>query len=203
MFGWFGGDKEAKFWSWFADNESRLYNELTNGGPKVDSAVNEVHARLAKVHRELACEFLLEEPRKSIFLSANGVRQTIPVVESLYSKAPNLQSWNVVKFKQRKPMETFSVRFGGRELVSESVRYRLNTEEDRIAVDLYFADFEEQYLPVYQQVGFIMLDSTLGEYDVMTKVGEINFLRLEAIQEGLPVITGLAQDFDEAYARLG
>jgi len=203
MFGLWGGDQEAKFWKWFVSNEARLFAELDHNSPKIESAVDEVHCRLRKIHKSLACEFLLEAAKKTLFLSPDGIRAGIPLVESLHAKAPSLARWEIVKFKQRKPdNEDFKIRFADRELTSDAVRYRLTPEEDRVGIELLFAGYEDRFLAVYQKVGFIMLDSMLGEYDVMTKVGVVNCLPLPDGGDRYPFISGLASDFDTEYERL-
>jgi hypothetical protein len=203
MFGLWGGDKETKFWKWFVHNEARLFVELDPNNPKLDSAIEELHSRLRKVQKHLVCEVMLAEPKKILALSPKGIRAGIPLVESLHAKAPSLPRWEIVKFKQRKPHnEDFKIRFADRELTSDAVRYRFTAQKDRVGIELLFAGYEEQFLDVYQNVGFIMLDSMLGEYDVMTKVGAIDFLPLPEGSDHYPPISNLAMDFDEQYNKL-
>lgn len=49
---------------------------------------------------------------------------------------------------------------------------------------------------MFAQVGFVALDSCLGEYDVMTKVGEINFISKDMMSDNAKPISQLTFSFD-------
>ncbi len=52
----------------------------------------------------------------------------------------------------------------------------LGSEDDeKLGIILFFKDYKEAEKNIWGNIGFLMLDQALGEYDVETKVGFIEF----------------------------
>jgi len=185
---------EEKFWNWFSDNEGRFY-ELTQESENLENEINEISAKLKKVNSDLAFELLLEGVKKRFFISAGGIKDVFPVVEKMYEKAPELTKWDVVKFKQRK--ENFGeLKIFGNSYNEDSIFFSLFNDDDKTGIYLYFDDFKEALYPVFGQIGFVILDSLLGEYDVATNVGEIDFKSKNEMSDDAKSVKSLASDFD-------
>lgn len=80
-------NREKAFWDWFQANDERLYNFERDQEPTFDLLQTE----LQKVDKNLTFEFgPVENGRREFIISAGGIREAFPKVESLYATAPVL-----------------------------------------------------------------------------------------------------------------
>jgi len=105
-------------------------------------------------------------------ISAGGVEATISQVFSLTESAPNIPGWEFVAFKQAGGLN--SIKFNGIDLDFSAIRAVLvRSDGPRQNVILYMPIPEDTPIEKCQELGFIALDHTIGEYNVMTKIGQI------------------------------
>jgi len=96
------GDPTEKFWTWFKDNEKRLRKFEENP----DKYLNEVLTQAKKIQSGLAIEF--EPPKNGIInmtVSADGDKNLFDVVKNIVDKAPNIEGWKFIAFRQRMDLE--------------------------------------------------------------------------------------------------
>lgn len=162
--------KEQKFWSWFQKNENRLMNFEK----EQDAVFKELHSQLMQVNQDVVFEFgSLVNGKREFVLSADGIDSAFPAVEKLYSAAPQMDKWAVVKFRPRR--DPCDLVYGGKKINVEDICYLLIKDHtpDKVGIILFFNDFTEAEHDLWLGVGFLFLDQTLGEYDVATKLGNI------------------------------
>jgi hypothetical protein len=199
MFGFIrnGKTKERRFWDWFEEHEQRYYT-LQLDSPDLQRAMARVTRQMRKVHPELCCEFALADsgPR-TFFLSAGGVKDAFPAVESLYAQAPPLERWKIERYKPRKSGK-LKLQVMGRDYCDETVCFHLFEEEgNKVGIHLFFEEYDRRLSKLYATIGFLFLDSLLGEYDVATYLGEITFLsKQETDAQGLQPLRCLPEAFD-------
>ena len=191
--------KEEDFWNWFSEHEERLFS-LDSGSEHFEKTIGEIGRKLALVNRDLEFELLLTanaDGKKDFFISAGGVKDFFPAVEAMFQKAPTFEKWNIVKFKQRK-QEVGEIRLGDKSFDENTIFFALfDDEPGKVGVHLFFENFQESLFNIYGQVGFIFLDGLLGEYDVSTKVGQIDFRAKDSVDASLiKPIKFLSQEFD-------
>jgi len=162
---------EQKFWHWFQDNEPSLYDFEGDQGRTFDR----LSAALNKVNRNLTFEFGPKKGgRRDFVISAGGIRDAFPAVEALYASAPPLPRWNVIKFRPRRnPMD---ISLGGITVKAETVLVGVIPNGDKVGLIVAMPGYSHETSNAYKQVGYLMLDQALGEYDVETHVGEITFV---------------------------
>ena len=169
----FGSSKEKRFWKWFQKNEAMLYS--------VEENLNENFAQLSrqikKVDEHLTFLFgpPQEDGRREFIISANGVAASFPAVEALFAEAPDLPRWVWIKFRPRKDyLEHMTLR--GRRHEANQITYRMYEDNGRVGLLLFMEGLTEEDRDFYQHIGFLFLDHILGEYDVETRVGFIEFV---------------------------
>jgi hypothetical protein len=178
-----GGEKA--FWDWFQANDERLYNFERDQEPTFD----QLHAELRKVHKNLVFEFgSIENGRREFIISADGIREAFPKVESLYAAAPALSRWKVVKYRPRR--EPMDIALGDLRVDCHAVVVDLQPHSDKVDLTLYLPGYSEHTQDKYKRIAFLFLDQALGEYDVETRVGYID---LKARDEAPPRALSLAQ----------
>jgi len=161
--------REAVFWTWFQGNASELAKLEVADGPLADALA----ANLRAVDSGLVFELggRAGEPRDFI-ISADGIADTFPAVERLAAAAPELAGWTVIAFRPRIGTG-FLVRYDDFELKPDDLWFSTEPDGDRIGLHLYIAGLSEENRGVAIGASFIMLDSAIGEYDVVTKIGFI------------------------------
>ena len=188
---------EQAFWAWFEANEAMLFDFERDR----DTAFAALTAALAKFGGDLPFEFgPKEDGRRELVISAGGIRSRLPTVETLMAAAPRLARWRFTAFRPRRDT-VMTVEFHGLNVQPQDVEFAFLTGGQYIGLALFFHGYTEERKDEFGQVGFLMLDSALGEYDVVTKVGAIRFLAFEEAPEAnrFP-ITELARHFDARYA---
>lgn len=170
-------NKVESFWKWFQKNEMELRNfELSP--TKTKMLVNSQSKKIAK-----GLIFEMKPSKNGIInttISAGGIKTLFPNVEELYHKAPNIEGWKFIKFKQRIPTNKVKL------MVLKSDEYELNPNnmrfsgvflDNKIDINLYIKGLTtESYTEIADGVLFL-LDNLLGEYDCVTKIN--NFVLQE------------------------
>ena len=161
---------EEKFWNWFVENEERLFG-IRDGQEPV---FKELAAAIRKVHPDVTFEFgPIEGGIRSFAISADGLQEAAPEVEKLFAAAPKLSNWKFNKYRQRRPLH--DVQLGEVNLRPSDVLVTLQEDGPRAGLGIYIKGYKGKSDKQKIGAAFIMLDNALGEYDVMTKVGFIEF----------------------------
>jgi hypothetical protein len=162
---------EIRFWTWFEKNESRMFDFEGNQDRNVSDLLRELH----RINESLTFEIGSERRgTREFIISADGNRRAFPYVIRLAEAAPPLPRWRVVKFRPRRT-DPCLIGIGDQQFSSDDVLVSLELEGVRIGVSLYLGDkdhFDEQ---IVGRIGFLLLDYTLGEYDVESLVGTVSF----------------------------
>lgn len=157
------------FWEWFSDNELMIYQELEN---KTEDIAFLIAEQLKLVHHELVFEisFEREDEKMSFVISADGDIELFPLVIELCGIAPQYERWNIVPFRPRLHQKNQVIDVDGISLDYDDVYFSYSVHEDYINLDIYIKGYEQddnRYIHTY----FILLDSLIGEYDAVTKIG--------------------------------
>ncbi len=90
-------DEVRRFWSWFVLRASK--------GSLDETSLKE---RLKKLCDDVHFETVATAASNELILSANGVRDIVPVVEEILSGAPKIPNWTFTAFRKRKPITEIS-----------------------------------------------------------------------------------------------
>ena len=189
---------ETKFWRWFEKHEDELFNfELDQ-----ERIFDELSNRLIRVHRDLTFEFgPNEDGRREFVISAGGIKRAFSAVSSLVSAAPNLNRWRITAFRPRRaPLNRIQI--GEKCVDPEDIEFLLFAAGSGIGIQLFIPGFTEKDTTL-KQIGYLMLDEALGEYDVETRIGPIEFLPRESADSALRYpISELTRHFDQLASSL-
>lgn len=105
-------------------------------------------------------------------VSAEGIREFIPAVNRLVSAAPKIEGWVVKAFRQRNS-EVATVCYRGAELGVESVWFKATDGADE-KLDIEFAISAAGGEKSVMGALFLLLDSVIGEFEMMTRVGTVD-----------------------------
>jgi hypothetical protein len=139
--------------------------------------------QLHKVDSDLTFEFgPRQNYKRELVISAGGIRAVFPVVISLVDSAPKLARWKFIKFRQRKSLDDSddSIVLNDVKVPSAWVYFSSKPDGDCLDVTLFIKNYNAT--STYKQIGFLWLDHALGEYDVETKLAQIEFKALGSDQ---------------------
>lgn len=170
-----GASPEQAFWTWFEAHQTELL-AVKSGQEKI---VSELAKQLRKINPSLVFEFGPEKNgRRQFTVSADGIKDAFPAVEALCSAAPTLPTWKILKFRQRR--EPSDISYQGVTVKADSVRAELTRNGEKVDIVLSIPGYTQSARNTYLGIAFLMLDETLGEYDVEMFVGQV---RVEALRE--------------------
>lgn len=172
MFG-FKSDPRKDFWKWFSANAPAIRREISGGGGDWAVAIHGLGAQLRKVHPGLVHEIGMPDPQTlELIISGDGIKANFPAVVDLVNSAPSVPGFKITAFKPR-TVGNFGLRMLGKDITAEMLTYRFVPEGDVLGFELFIdSDLDERSRGI---VGFVVLDQWLGEYDVATGLGWIEF----------------------------
>lgn len=164
---------EKDFWIWFIKNEERIFSYEKDQ----ESIFNELSNQLFNVNQYLVFELssVLGDGKRDFIISADGMISAFAAVERLYSRAPALKNWNIIKFRPKRT-PTDHLQIGDKNINLDDVYFTVSKSEKpyKVDVQLLFRYFEESERNVFSQVSFLLLDQALGEYDTEMKIGFVD-----------------------------
>jgi hypothetical protein len=110
-------------------------------------------------------------------VSADGIRSAFPFVQNLVAISPKMDRWSIVPFRPPKGLMK-SIQFEDYVLFPQDLWFKHEKDGDRTGLVFYIRNFSKDNEIKAKNAVFIMLDSALGEYNVETMVGFIEFMPL-------------------------
>ncbi|HEX6802577.1 MAG TPA: hypothetical protein VF133_02775 [Terriglobales bacterium] len=172
-----------EFWDWFVRHETELFDFEKDQKRIFDKLL----AALRKVNQDLVFEFGLKKQeegkeRQEFVISADGIKSAFPAVISLRNTAPDLPRWQITAFRPRRTTINI-VEIGDRRIDPKDVQFTLLSDGKNAGLYLFIPDFREND-DAFKQIGYLMLDEALGEFDVETRLGLIKMLTPEGHTHG-------------------
>lgn len=173
---WFKrASSEERFWEWFEQNSSRLFAFEADR----DRLFDDLRKALGKVKPGLTFEFgPVKDGRREFIISADGIRDRFPAVQSLAAAAPALAQWTVIPFRPPKSLDMI-IEYDGQRVGANDVWFKSEADGDRIGLTLFVRGLTEENQQSLAGAAFLLLDNALGEFAVETRVGFIEW-------DGLP-----------------
>jgi hypothetical protein len=190
------GDPEL-FWEWFSEHEDMLLDCEANQ----EVIFDQLAAELQKVDPDLTFEIGPHERGREFVISAGGIKRAFPAVASLVDAVPPLARWQVTAFRPRRT-PTSIVEFRGKRVALRDVQFTLLDNGKTAGLYLFIPGFREDDADL-KQIGYLLLDEILGEYDVESRLGLIKMLSPDAQTEGRRhALAELPMLFDQLASRL-
>jgi len=193
---------QGQFWNWFIDHESELFNFDPEREVERERLFNEIASEMQKIDPDLSFEFGPNgTPRREFVISASGIQREFPAVMSLADAAPPLARWQVIAFRPRRtPINIVEIR--GKRVDPRDVQFSLSDNGKIAGVYLFIPGFREDDLD-FKQIGYLLLDEALGEYDVESRLGLIKmFSPQTATDRDRYPLADLPTLFDQLVSRL-
>lgn len=164
-------EPNAAFWDWFRAHAAEVAT-VQRGDEKI---ADRLAAELHKIDARLTFEVGVRNTPKELIVSADGIRDAFPAVQRLVAAAPPVAGWRVIAFRPRKKIAGIGMG-GGRKLDVDDVAFEvLGQHAGTIDVRLYAPGIGGADDNAAKQIGYLLLDAVLGEYDVETKLAGIDW----------------------------
>jgi hypothetical protein len=189
---------QQEFWKWFVEHDAELMGFETDR----ERVFDQLAAQLQRVDPDLTFEFGPKRERREFVISAGGIRRAFPSVSALVAAAPSLNRWQVTGFRPRRNPSNV-VELAGKRVHPKDVQFSLLDDGKMAGVYLFIPGYKEDDTTL-KQIGYLLLDDALGEYDVESNLGLIKMLSPEAVTEGeRHAFPELPKQFDQLISHLG
>lgn len=162
-------DPIAAFWTWFAANAAALH-----ASSPIDT-MNKVTDQLLTIDPGVIAEIGGDQGDRTLVITADGKKAKFPVVEKIVAAKPAapIPGWNVVAFRQRSNGDMPVIEMDGAKVSLASTKFVAEPAGDKLDVTVYVAGPDDE--DSRAQIGFLVLDHTIGEYDMETRIAGIDF----------------------------
>lgn len=184
--------RAAKFAAWFKQHSpalAQLALEMQAAAPEGPRRVHElfeeldaqIGPRLAAVSSGLTFEIGPgSQGRPALIISAGGVNEFAGAVKELVALLQDPIGWEVIAFKPARSLAgsaPLTITLQGRDyrIAAEDVQCSLQRGVTQLHLTLHFEGYVEEEQQTFAQIGFHFLDFALGEYEVLSGIGEIAF----------------------------
>lgn len=164
---------ESVFWAELKKIESKL----TDPNQDLYELIQELNKKVKDYNSGLVTEIsVLKDGKRNVVISADGISDMFPVVETLVSAAPKFDNINVIAFRPRKPgFKNHGIKYRGIELNSGNVSFIAAKRDGCFDLALFHPEYEGENKEAAIGASYILLDAMLGEYDVVKGIRYIDF----------------------------
>ncbi len=166
------GKGAAAFWTWFSAHADELH-----ANTDLQKTMESISAELEKAYPGVFAEIGKDKDQLLLVISADGNKKLFPQVQEVYAARPTVPGWKIVAFRQRDPF--FAIEMAGKKIEPKTVKFVGTPAEGKLDIDVYLPGYKKDDQDM-GKLGFIILDHVIGEYDMETKIGGIEFAALEA-----------------------
>lgn len=165
-------NRAAPFWKWFTDHATELH-----GNTDLRVVMESISAECEKAYPGVFAEIGKQGDELMLVISADGIKKLFPQVQEIYAARPTVPGWKIVAFRQRDA--GFAIEMGDKKLEPKTVKFVGTPGEGKLDIEVYLPGFKSGDEEL-KKIGFIILDHMIGEYDMETKIGGIDFAALDA-----------------------
>jgi hypothetical protein len=183
----FGGNKKQQFWNWFIKNQSKLEKFILSNSNDY-SIYNELTEKLKRFNDHLFPEITIDEENNYILIiTPDGIREGIEPTKEIAEAAPHIKGWKIKKFRQ--PTDKMALNFQGLEYGIHDIKIwrKFDLKNETVDIAVLIKDYKDDDTR-FISLAFLYLDHVLGEFNVLTKVAEIDFLSWNSLRENIQAI---------------
>lgn len=181
-------DKRAQFWNWFRHNADRLRRGFSeaNSQEALTPLMDEVFDALQRYDQRLY-PLIGSDPNglHEFIISAEGHADAFSSVFELIKSAPEIDGWQLIPLKPR--FGEFNLvkttEHDGHVLSLDDTRFALAKNGDQVDLAIIVVDHEATDADAYRFMAIQMVESLLGEYDLATRIAQIDVIPLSEFQD--------------------
>ncbi|HEY5945739.1 MAG TPA: hypothetical protein VIV40_09620 [Kofleriaceae bacterium] len=145
-----------------------------------------MNAKLEKVNPGVIAEIAQDGANRTLVLSADGKLELFPAVQEVFARRPSVTGWTIVAFRPRGDLSS-SIEMGGKKVEMSRLKFVAEKSGSKLDVVLFMPGYVEN--DQLKLLGYLVLDHTVGEYDMETRIGGVDFDSLShAPREAKPLV---------------
>jgi hypothetical protein len=193
------GTPVQKFWEWFSAYSKELVDYFESDRQYFEDIL---YNAFAEIEPGIAFEYNKDEDGVyELIISAAGDPDLMPVIMELYKAAPELKKWKFTAFQPRASI--IGLQYRDIEYSADTIWYNSILEEGVTHITAFLPGMQPGDEEGYMQIIFNILVMTLGELDLMTRVGAV---AIEPLPENpgksnLKPLSRLADEIDMQKAK--
>jgi hypothetical protein len=157
--------------------------------------MEEINQHLEPGHAGIFVEVGEEGGDRELVISADGIRDKFPLVQQVYAARPTVAGWKIVAFRPR-DAKPFAIEMDGLKLDPKLIKFVGQRDGDKLSIAVFVPGFTDD--TSMKQALYIVLDHTVGEYDMETKISGIDFAALTKAPRDAKPLTELPSLLDKA-----
>ena len=182
------------FWKWFNKRSTKF---LTMDGHEL---LNILSPEITKYHDGLVILLSGGDSRpREFIISADGISANVDAVETLADAAPEIKNWKIIRFRPRFGHGGDGIQIGDVKINIDGVKFVAFKQESKIGLDIYAHWRKPEDGTDTDAPAFIMLDHTIGEYDVICGISFIDLHPLEDAPDNARPWSEFEATFDRVY----
>jgi hypothetical protein len=186
--------KIAAFWTWFSQHAAELHADKD-----LEHTMLRIGDELAKVDTSLIAEVGELDGKRDLVITADGHKELFPRVKEVYAARPtSVDGWNITAFRQRDTrIDGFSIEMGKQSINAKSVKFVASRAGDKLDIEVFVPGFTT--MDEMGAVAYLLLDHTVGEYDMETKIGGIDIAGIDKAPVGAKPLVDLPAAVDAIH----
>lgn len=172
---------ESEFWSWFEEQRTDIEHFIDS----TDRNLDIFHGLTAQMKRYN--NYLFPELSKSaggkyiLVITPDGISEGLEPTQKLANECPGFNNWEIKKFRQ--PNEDFKIEHDSVNFLPSDIKIipEVDEQNEKVNIRVFIRNMEKDEM-TYQQLAFLYFDHILGEFNVITRVGYIDFHNLSENQ---------------------
>jgi len=180
-------DTIKEFWEWFVKNKTKL-EEFINSEETDYSIYNQLTNKLKKFNTLLFPEITIDENNNFVLIiTPDGIKDGIVPTNEIIENAPFVEHWVFKKFRQAS--DKIDLNFSGLEFKYTDIKIwrKFNIEEVKVDIAVLINNYNENDSRFFS-LAFLYLDHILGEFNVLTRVGCIDFFGWDKLNDNFEAI---------------
>lgn len=180
-------DTKKEFWDWFVKNKTKL-EEFIKSDNRDYSIYNQLTNKLQGFNKLLFPEITIDENDNFVLIiTPDGIKEGMIPTKEIVDSAPLVDNWVIKKYRQA--TDKMDLNFNELEFKYEDIKIwrKFNIEEVNVDIAVLIRNFNENDTR-YITLAFLYLDHILGEYNVLSRVGQIDFLGWDKLSDKIETI---------------
>jgi hypothetical protein len=159
--------KIKTFWTWFAQNAAAL-----RADDNLERTMTRINEQLEPATPGVFGEIGRDGDKRTLVLTADGAKDLFPLVQQIYAGRPTVEGWTIVAFRPRGTAAEM-LQLGRTEMGLGRLKFVASRDGSKLDVRVFIPKYDGS--EDMQKVAYLVLDHTIGEYDMETKIGVIEF----------------------------
>ena len=152
--------------------------------------------KLRLIQTGLAVEFEISSDIIVMTISADGVEENFNIVADLIIKAPQINQWKFIAFRQpvaKDKVDKISVSVNGLSLKANMFKFLPLTDNGFLYVQIFSDLLTKENQNDIEYACLLMVDNIVGEYDCVTKVKGYEFYNLSEASDYVEELRPLSE----------